>query len=257
MENKVVFITGSANGIGFDMGMQFAKEGAKVILSDLNNEQVDRAASLLQQQDLDVWGIKCDVTQEEDVQAAAERIMEKHGRLDILINNAGLQYISPIEEFPVEKFEHLIKVMLVGPFITIKHILPIMKKQNFGRIINIASINGLIGFANKAAYNSAKHGLIGLTKVTALEAAQYDITVNALCPGYVDTALVQNQLAALAKSRNVELERVLEDVIYPLVPQKRLLAAQEISDYAIFLARENSKGITGQAVVIDGGYTVQ
>src|SRR5690606_16500554 len=207
MENKVVFITGSANGIGFDMGMQFAKEGAKVILSDLNNEQVDRAASLLQQQDLDVWGIKCDVTQEEDVQAAAERIMEKHGRLDILINNAGLQYISPIEEFPVEKFEHLIKVMLVGPFITIKHILPIMKKQNFGRIINVASINGLIGFANKAAYNSAKHGLIGLTKVTALEAAQYDITVNALCPGYVDTALVRNQLADLAKSRKVELEK--------------------------------------------------
>lgn len=257
MKNKVVFITGSASGIGFEIGKQFAKEGAKVVVSDLNAEQIDRAVTILQKQNSNVWGVKCDVTQEKDVRNAVEKIIEKHGRLDILINNAGLQYISPIEEFPVEKFEHMIRVMLIGPFIAIKYILPIMKMQNFGRIINMASINGLIGFANKAAYNSAKHGLIGLTKVTALEVAQYNITVNALCPGYVDTALVQNQLIDLAKSRNVEVEKVLEEVIYPLVPQRRLLAVQEISDYALFLASDKSKGITGQAVVIDGGYTVQ
>jgi len=257
MKNKVVFITGSASGIGFDIGKQFANEGAKVVVSDLNAEQIDRAVTILQKQNSNIWGVKCDVTQEKDVRNAVEKIMEKHGRLDILINNAGLQYISPIEEFPVEKFEHMIRVMLIGPFIAIKHILPIMKMQNFGRIINMASINGLIGFANKAAYNSAKHGLIGLTKVTALEVAQYNITVNALCPGYVDTALVRNQLIDLAKSRNVEVEKVLEEVIYPLVPQRRLLAVQEISDYALFLASDKSKGITGQAVVIDGGYTVQ
>lgn len=121
----------------------------------------------------------------------------------------------------------------------------------------MSSINGLIGFAGKAAYNSAKHGVIGLTKVAALEGAEHGITVNALCPGYVDTPLVRNQLQDLAKTRNVSLENVLEEVLYPLIPQKRLLTVKEIADYAIFLASDKAKGVTGQAVVMDGGYTVQ
>ena len=132
-----------------------------------------------------------------------------------------------------------------------------MKKQTFGRIINIASINGLIGFAGKSAYNSAKHGLIGLTKVAALEGAEYNITVNALCPGYVDTDLLKNQLSELAQTRNIPVSSVLKEVIFPLVPQKRLLNAEEIAYYALFLASEKARGVTGQAVVIDGGYTVQ
>ena len=147
--------------------------------------------------------------------------------------------------------------MLVATFITTKHVFPIMKKQNFGRIINMASINGLIGFAGKAAYNSAKHGIIGLTKVTALEGAEYNITANALCPGYVDTDLVKNQLSSIAKARNISVDKVMEEVVYPLVPQKRLLNVAEIANYALFLASEKAGGITGQAVVIDGGYTVQ
>ena len=175
---------------------------------------------------------------------------KRYGRIDILINNAGLQYISPIEEFPTDKFELLIKVMLVASFITTKHVFSIMKKQNFGRIINMASVNGLIGFAGKAAYNSAKHGVIGLTKVTALEGAAYNITANALCPGYVDTDLVQNQLSPLAKARNISIEKVLDEVIYPLVPQKRLLAPDEIANYVLFLVSEKARGITGQG----GGY---
>ena len=121
----------------------------------------------------------------------------------------------------------------------------------------MASINGLIGFAGKAAYNSAKHGLIGLTKVAALEAADHGITVNAVCPGYVDTALVRNQLNDIARMRDLPFEKVLEEVIYPLVPQKRLLSAEEVAQYVFFLSGDNAKGITGQAVVIDGGYTVQ
>ena len=132
-----------------------------------------------------------------------------------------------------------------------------MKEQGYGRILNMASINGLIGFAGKAAYNSAKHGLLGLTKVAALEGAEHGITVNAICPGYVDTPLVRNQMEDLAKTRHVELEKVLEEVIYPLVPQKRLLAVEEIADYALFLASRKAKGITGQANVLDGGYTIQ
>jgi len=257
MKNKIVFITGAARGIGFEIGKEFARQGAEVVLSDLDPGQIEKAVSAVRNQKLRAWGIPCDVTVEKEIKSALDKTLERHGRIDVLINNAGLQYISPIEEFPVEKFELLIKVMLVGPFMAIQHVFPIMKKQNFGRIINMASINGLIGFANKAAYNSAKHGLIGLTKVAALEAAGFDITVNALCPGYVNTTLVQNQLADLAKTRNVALEKVLENVIYPLVPQKRLLEVQEIAHYALFLARDMSKGITGQAVVIDGGYTVQ
>lgn len=121
----------------------------------------------------------------------------------------------------------------------------------------MASINGLVGFAGKAAYNSAKHGVIGLTKVAALETAAHGITVNAVCPGYVDTPLVRNQLAGLAETRGVPLEKVLDDIIFPLVPQKRLLEVEEVADYVLFLASDQAKGITGQAAVIDGGYTVQ
>lgn len=254
---KVVFITGAASGIGLEMGQAFAQEGAKVIISDLNKEKLMAAVTSLKEKNLKVTGYACDVTNEEELKTALEQTHKEFGRVDILINNAGVQYISPIEEFPQDKFELLIRTMLIAPFLATKHVFPIMKAQRFGRIINMASINGLIGFAGKAAYNSAKHGVIGLTKVAALEGADSGITVNAICPGYVDTPLVRNQLADLAKTRNVTLEKVLEEVIYPLVPQKRLLTVQEISHYALFLASDKARGITGQAVVIDGGYTAQ
>ncbi len=257
IENKVVFITGAASGIGYEIGVEFAKNGAKVALSDINEEKVNEAAEKLKREGLECIGLTCDVTKEEELQQAIDHTVEKYGRLDVLINNAGLQHVAAIEEFPTEKFELITKVMLVAPFMATKHAFPIMKKQGSGRIINMASINGLIGFAGKAAYNSSKHGVIGLTKVTALEGAEHGITVNAVCPGYVDTSLVRNQLEDLAQNRNVSLEKVLEEVIYPLVPQKRLLSVQEVADYTLFLASDKAKGVTGQAVVIDGGYTAQ
>ncbi|MBM7703651.1 3-hydroxybutyrate dehydrogenase [Metabacillus iocasae] len=255
--NKVVLITGAAQGIGYQIGERFAENGAKVVLTDLNEAGVKTAAETLVSKGYEAHGIKADVTSESDIENMISETVEKYGRLDVLINNAGMQFVSPIEEFPTEKFELLTKIMLVAPFVATKHAFPIMKKQQFGRIINMASINGLIGFAGKAAYNSAKHGVIGLTKVSALEGAAHGITVNAVCPGYVDTPLVRNQLQDLAKTRNVALESVLEEVIYPLVPQKRLLSVDEIADYSMFLASDMSKGVTGQAVVIDGGYTAQ
>ena len=257
VENKVVIITGSARGIGFEIGKQFAEDGAKVVLSDINEEVVKESAESLKKLGFESIGIKADVTNEEDIQNLVKVAKETYGSVDIVINNAGLQYVSPIEEFPTEKFELMQKIMLIAPFIMIKTVFPIMKEQGFGRILNISSINGLVGFAGKAAYNSAKHGVIGLTKVAALEGAEHGITVNALAPGYVDTPLVRGQMADLAKTRNVPVEDVLAEVLLPLVPQKRLLDVSEIADYALFLASDKAKSVTGQAVVIDGGYTAQ
>ncbi|MGX8794250.1 3-hydroxybutyrate dehydrogenase [Oceanobacillus sp. M60] len=257
IENKVVFITGAASGIGYEIGRAFAKNGAKVALSDVNEKKVVEASENLKKKGHDCIGLKCDVTSEEELKQALDYTEEKYGRIDVLINNAGLQHVSAIEDFPTEKFEFMTKVMLVAPFMATKLIFPLMKKQGFGRIINMASINGLIGFAGKAAYNSAKHGVIGLTKVSALEGAADGITVNAICPGYVDTPLVRGQFEDLAKNRGVPIEKVLEEVLYPLVPQKRLLDVQEVADYVMFLASDKAKGITGQAIALDGGYTAQ
>lgn len=257
VKDKVVFVTGAASGIGKQIAESFLKNGAKVMFSDINQEALNKTITELQKEGYDCMSVKCDVTKEEEINHAIDKTVEKYGRLDILINNAGLQHVSMIEDFPTDKFEFMIKIMLTAPFIATKKAFPIMKKQGFGRIINMASINGVIGFAGKAAYNSAKHGLIGLTKVAALEAADSGITVNALCPGYVDTPLVRGQFNDLSKTRNIPLENVLEEVLYPLVPQRRLLDVQEIADYAMFLASDNAKGITGQACLLDGGYTAQ
>jgi len=257
VNGDIVLVTGAGSGIGLEISKAFAEAGAKVVITDVNTEAAETAAKSLQEAGHDVIGLTLNVTDETEVQSVFAETIKQYGRIDVLINNAGLQHVSPIEDFPTEKFELMIKIMLTAPFMAIKHVFPIMKDQGYGRIINMASINGLIGFAGKAAYNSAKHGLLGLTKVAALEGAEHGITVNALCPGYVDTPLVRNQMADLAKTRQVELEKVLEDVIYPLVPQKRLLAVEEIADYALFLASRKAKGITGQANVLDGGYTIQ
>ncbi|WP_449537317.1 3-hydroxybutyrate dehydrogenase [Ferdinandcohnia sp. Marseille-Q9671] len=255
--NQVVLITGAASGIGFEIGNIFARNGARVVLTDIDEARVKKSALQLQESGYNVKGLRCDVTSETEISEVVKETVNQNGRIDCLINNAGLQHVSPIETFPKQKFELLLSVMLTAPFLAIQNVFPIMKQQGYGRIINMASINGLIGFAGKAAYNSAKHGLIGLTKVAALEGAEHGITVNAVCPGYVDTPLVRNQLTDLANTRNVELEKVLEEVIYPLVPQRRLLDVEEIANYVMFLASNHAKGITGQACVIDGGYTAQ
>ncbi|WP_294749713.1 3-hydroxybutyrate dehydrogenase [uncultured Exiguobacterium sp.] len=257
VQGDIVLVTGAGSGIGLEISKAFAEAGAKVVVTDVRAEAAEEAAAAIRAVGHEAVGMTLNVTDEAQVAAVLKQTVEQFGRLDVLINNAGLQHVSPIEEFPTEKFELMIKIMLTAPFIAIKHAFPIMKEQGYGRILNMASINGLIGFAGKAAYNSAKHGLLGLTKVAALEGAEDGITVNAICPGYVDTPLVRNQMEDLAKTRHVELEKVLEEVIYPLVPQKRLLAVEEIADYALFLASRKAKGITGQANVLDGGYTIQ
>ena len=241
MSKQVVFVTGAASGIGKQIGETFLKEGKIVVFSDINQEKLEAVVDEYTTQGLAADSVLCDVTNEEAINQAIDYTIEKHGRLDILVNNAGLQHVAMIENFPTAKYEFMLKVMLTAPFIAIKR----------------ASINGVIGFAGKTAYNSAKHGLLGLTKVAALEAADSGITVNAICPGYVDTPLVRGQFEDLSKTRNIPLENVLEQVLYPLVPQKRLIDVQEIADYVSFLASDKAKGVTGQACILDGGYTAQ
>lgn len=255
MHSRVVIITGAAGGIGLAIAKAFLARDHRVIIVDLHGESVDAAVSELNSGS--VTGYACDVTEETQIQKIFADIHQQYETIDVLVNNAGLQHVSPIEEFPTDKFRHMLDVMLTAPFIAIKHVLPYMKQKQYGRIINMASINGLIGFAGKAAYNSAKHGLIGLTKVTALETATHGITANAVCPGYVDTQLVRNQLADLARMKSISEKNVLDEIIYPLVPQKRLLKVEEVAQLVMYLSGEQASGITGQAMVIDGGYTVQ
>lgn len=257
VKDKVTIVTGAASGIGLAIAKVFLENGAKVVLADLNEDKLIQETDALKSQGYDCMPIKVNVTDEQAVKAMIDQTVEQYGRLDILFNNAGLQHVESIESFPTEKFRQIIDIMLTGSFIGTKYALPIMKQQQSGRILNMASINGVIGFAGKAAYNSAKHGIIGLTKVTALETATEGITVNAICPGYIDTPLVRNQMDDLAKERGVAVEQVLEDVLYPLIPQKRLLDIKDIADYALFLCSDSAKSVTGQAILIDGGYTVQ
>ncbi|NMP21429.1 3-hydroxybutyrate dehydrogenase [Sulfobacillus harzensis] len=257
LNGRVAIVTGGASGIGLAIVERLATAGAQVVLSDVRLDAAKEQATGLASQGLPVEARQADAGAESDLKALIDETVEHYGRLDVLVNNAGMQYVAPVEDFPTDKFQEMINLMLVGPFIASKHAVPVMKAQHFGRIINMASVNGLIGFAGKAAYNAAKHGLIGLTKVLALETATHSITVNALCPGYVDTPLVRHQLHQLAAIRKVDVSQVLDDVIFPLVPQRRLLHPEEIAQYALFLASEEARGITGQAVVIDGGYLAQ
>lgn len=257
VEDKVMIMTGAASGIGLGIAKVFLNKGAKVVLADLDKDKLNQEVAQLKIQGFDCIAIQVDVTEENEMAQMIEATIKHYGRLDILFNNAGLQHVSPIESFSTDKFRQMVDIMLTGSFIGTKYALPIMKEQGNGRILNMSSINGIIGFAGKAAYNSAKHGIIGLTKVAALETATEGITVNAICPGYIDTPLVRNQMEDLASHRGVSSEQVLEEVLFPLIPQKQLIDIQDVADYALFLCSDGAKSVTGQAILIDGGYTAQ
>jgi 3-hydroxybutyrate dehydrogenase len=254
---RTVVVTGGASGIGLSLAEAFAAQGDRVAILDRDGAAAMAAAGALGKGQEVARGYACDVTSEARLQEVLDEATADLGHIDVLVSNAGFQHVAPLASFPTEVFRRMLDVMLVAPFVALKHVLPGMTQRAWGRVIHVASINGLVGFAGKAGYGSAKHGLIGLTKVAALEAASHGVTVNALCPGYVDTPLVRGQLADLAATRGVPVERVLEEVIYPLVPQRRLLTPGDLAASAVFLASDAAAGITGQAVVMDGGYTAQ
>ncbi|QIB52701.1 3-hydroxybutyrate dehydrogenase [Pseudomonas sp. OIL-1] len=248
--NRTVVVTGAAQGIGLAIARAFAAQGAYVALCDINLEAAQRAASELP----NAGAFAVDVTSEEQITAFYQQLLSERPAVDVLVNNAGLQHISPVQDFPLEKWDLLLGVMLTGPFLMCKHALPGMLAQQSGRIINISSVHGKLASPYKSAYIAAKHGLIGLTRTLTLETANQGITVNAILPGAVRTTLVERQLPQLAAQDGITEDEALQRHILARQPLKRLLEPSEIADCAVFLASSAAAGITGESLSVSGGW---
>lgn len=254
---KVVIVTGSTSGIGLGIAHMFASKGAHICLNGFGNADLiqEEIQNLKSSSAGTILYHPADMSQPDQISDMIEKVYNTFGRVDILVNNAGIQYVAPIEEFPSEKYEAIIKVNLSSAFYSIRAVTPIMKKQKWGRIINIASAHGLVASPFKSAYVAAKHGLIGLTKSVALETAEHGITCNAICPGYVITPLVEGQIASTAKARNISEEMVVKDVMLANQPTKKFIQIQEVAELASYLASDLAASVTGSSFSIDGGWT--
>jgi len=260
MNKRTIFITGGASGIGLGMAETLVKQGYHVIVADINESAAQEAAAVLASKfgsinDGSASAVAVDVCDAAQIAALPEAL----GKLtvDVLINNAGIQHVSNLEDFPADKWQQLINIMLVGPALTIQALLPAMKAQNFGRIINVGSIHSLVASPFKSAYVAAKHGLLGLAKTVALETGDYDITINTLSPAYVKTPLVEQQIAAQAKENNMTEDEVVKKIMLEPMPKKQFIEVQELADTAAFLMTNSAKNITGQAITLDGGWTAR
>jgi 3-hydroxybutyrate dehydrogenase len=259
LTGKTALITGSTSGIGQAIAEKLAHEGANVILNGFGDlaqieEHCERLHALC---GVSVDYIPADLHQPAEIEAMLHNINTAFGAVDILVNNAGIQHVAPIDEFPAEKWEEIIAINLVAAFHTIRHALPGMKARGWGRIINIASAHALVASPYKSAYVAAKHGIAGLTKSVALEVAQQGITVNAICPGYVLTPLVEKQIPDTARARGLTEEQVIKEVILAAQPTKQFVPAEQVAALAAYLASEAAGSITGALLSIDGGWTAQ
>jgi len=257
MKGKVAIITGGASGIGLAIAKSFAKEGAHCVLADLDPRAGDAAVAQLAEMGEAGAFVVADVAKSVDVQRLIAAAVERFGRLDILVNNAGLQYIAPITEFPEERWDYLIGVILTGSFLCCKYAVPHMVRQKWGRVINIASLHAKVASPFKAAYISAKHGLLGLTKVLALEVAEHNITSNAICPAYVRTPLVERQIDDQARHHQISREEVIRKIMTEPAAIHRLLEPDEVASLALYLCSDAAAGITGAALDIDLGWTAR
>ena len=254
LAGRTALVTGAGSGIGQAIANELANAGAFVLVQDLRIESAAAVADAIRSSGGEADSIGGDVSNPDDVAAMVGALVESRGSFDILVNNAGFQHIAPIEAFPLDVWNQMLGVLLTGPFLLTQAAIPVMRRQGWGRIINMSSVNGKQGDRGKAAYCSAKHGLIGLTRTAALETAADGITVNAICPGAVDTPLLRNQLADLAAVRGVSSEDALDTLFLARIPQHRLIDPSEIAAMARFLASDDARGITGQSINVSAGW---
>jgi 3-hydroxybutyrate dehydrogenase len=258
LRGKSAIITGAASGMGLAFAEALAEQGAQVVLADLDEAAGKPAAQRILATGANCFFHKTDVSSSRDARALIEATMEKFGRLDILINNAGIQHLAPIHEFDEEKWNRMLGVMLTGTFLCTKYALLPMMAQKRGRIINISSIHGLVASEFKCAYTAAKHGVIGFTKVLALEGAPHNITAVAICPSYVRTPLVEKQIRDQAERHHIPESEVIEKIMLAPAALKRLLEPREVADLVVYLAgSEAAQAITGSALTIDCGWTAR
>jgi 3-hydroxybutyrate dehydrogenase len=246
-----ILVTGAGSGIGLALTQHFVAAGHAVTACDLQHDSLDA----LRKESPLVRTLAFDLSDARQIEAAFDSLGDDTP--DVLINNAGLQYIAPLEEFPPEKWQLLIAVMLTGTALLTRAALPAMRRNNFGRIVNIGSIHALIASPFKSAYVAAKHGLIGFSKTVALETHDADITINTVCPGYVKTPLVEAQIASLARTHKMTEEQVVEEIMLKPMPKRQFITVAELIGSVEFLLGPAARNITGQCLVLDGGWTAQ
>jgi 3-hydroxybutyrate dehydrogenase len=258
LKGKTALVTGSTSGIGKGIAKILASQGAKMILCGLEDiPQGTNIARELSNNSSQVTYFQVDLSCPKSIDSLFENINKQVGPVDILVNNAGIQYVASTEEMPREKWDQILAINLTAAFITTQHVLPVMKARNWGRIINIASVHGLVASENKGPYVAAKHGLVGLTKVVALETATQNITCNAICPGWVRTPLVEKQIEALGEREGVSLEEATQFLLKEKQPSLTFASPDDIGHYCAFLCTDAASQITGAALTIDGGWAAR
>jgi len=254
---QTALITGSTSGIGLGIARKLAVGGANIVLNGFGDpaQIATLRAQIAESCGVDVRYDGADMTQPHAIEQMMARALDRFGRIDLLVNNAGIQHVAPVDEFPLDKWNAILAINLSAAFHTVRLALPAMKKQGFGRIVNIASAHALVASPYKSAYVAAKHGIAGFTKSVALEVAELGITVNALCPGYVLTPLVEQQIPDTAKARGISEEQVVRDVLLAAQPTKKFVTVEQVAAFTAFLCSADAASITGAVLPIEGGWT--